>query len=433
MTAQLGTEAPAFFDALRTETPSSILLNPFKSKAHGAFSHDECVPWNPWGRYLKVRPQFIRDPLYQAGAYYSQEASSMILSQVLSQYHVPDNAICLDLCAAPGGKSLILRSLLPETAFLVSNDIHPGRVEVLSENLLKWGHPRHAVARANGSQLGQFQDQFDLILIDAPCSGEGMFRKDPKAIQEWSPGHVNSCSTRQKGIVEDILPALKADGLLVYSTCTFSPEENSYMDLHLQTFGLEPLSIQVDSSWGFQAMSEAGHSYQAYQHKVRGEGFYMSVYRKLGREIGVRKSSGKGHWDIWNGDLPWTSVSDGYEVAEWKGELYALDGQVMELLAELDKGRLLKRPGLPLGEWKGKDFIPHVGTALAPGWAKAMEVELNLEETWAYLRRETPAVAGPESGWTIMQYKGLSLGWAKWVNGRMKNHYPKEWRTRTSW
>jgi NOL1/NOP2/fmu family ribosome biogenesis protein len=196
---------------------------------------------------------------------------------------------------------------------------------------------------------------------------------------------------------------------------------------------MEPLPLNIEDSWGFQSMSESGHAYQAYQHRVKGEGFYMAVYRKVGDEDEGRSFKGRGEWSEWKGELPWTSIKEGYEAVEWKGKLYAADERVMALLDDMDQRRMLKRPGLPLGEWKGKDFIPHVGTALAPGWADAEQVELSLDEAWAYLRRESPQIKGPERAWTVMTYKGHSLGWAKWVNGRMKNHYPKEWRTRTSW
>jgi len=431
MEERLGNELQEFIAAHEEETPSSILLNPLKKADISLKEGSSIVPWNQYGKQLRERPKFIRDPLYHAGTYYSQEASSMVIAQVLDQYPVPDNALALDLCAAPGGKSLVLLNALPEDAFLISNEIHKGRASILDENLLKWGHTNHLITQTDAKVLSDLTESFDLILVDAPCSGEGMFRKDAGAIQEWSPGHVKACAVRQQGILEDILPALKQGGILIYSTCTYAPEENQGIETFLLGHGMSPLLLNMDPAWGFESASEHGHAHQAMIHKVKGEGFYFAAYHKDCAHPSERLRSvtlAKGSFESSLLTLP-----DNFKGIQFKGEEYAMDAEREELICTLDALRCMKRPGIPLGQWKGKDFIPANGLALIPDWPKAERTEMTLEEAWAYLRRETPPIQGPDRGWTLASFQGYPLGWIKWVNGRMKNHYTKEWRIRSQW
>jgi 16S rRNA (cytosine1407-C5)-methyltransferase len=428
---QLGEEAQAFLEAHHFTVPISILNNP-KKPASLNHERESQVPWNSFGAYLKERPAFIRDPLYHAGVYYSQEASSMAITQVLAQYPFKQDAVCLDLCAAPGGKSLVILNALAGKGFLVSNEVHRSRANILDENLLKWGHTNHLVTNTDAKILNQLNERFDLILVDAPCSGEGMFRKDEGAIQEWTAGHVQACASRQQGIVDDILPALKEGGILIYSTCAYSPQENVGMDEKLLAQGIEPLPLSMDESWGFQALTSNKNAFQAFLHKVKGEGFYFAAYRKRST-IGERSRHAIFSVEQHTEEMPYVNIPAGFTAHTWKGEVYAIAEEQQELVAELEELRCMKRPGIPLGQWKGKDFIPAQGLALIPGWTEAEKTELNLEEAWAYLRRETPNISGPGRGWTLASYKGHSLGWIKWVNGRMKNHYTKEWRIRSRW
>ena len=432
MRQQLGTEAESFFQAHQRDTPTSILKNPIKP-VQGLIQEADQVPWNEHGAYLQERPSFIRDPLYQAGLYYSQEASSMVIGQVIEQHPFDHAPVCLDLCAAPGGKSLVLLNALQGKGFLISNEIHRSRANILDENLLKWGHSNSAVTQSDAKVIAQLGARFDLILIDAPCSGEGMFRKDIVAIQEWTPGHVKACAIRQQGILEDIMPALKEGGILIYSTCAYSPEENEEMHGYLMRNGMLPLKVEMDPNWGFTAISAEKNAYQAFLHKVKGEGFFFSAYRKVepcasATSLGRLQALQKDH-----ADLSYVKLPQGFRSIEWKGEVYAVDEMQEGLLKALDELRALKRPGVPLGQWKGKDFIPAQGLALVPDWTTASHTALSLEEAWAYLRRETPEVLGPDRGWTLASYQGQALGWIKWVNGRMKNHYTKEWRIRSRW
>ena len=230
MREQLGVEqAEALFEGLRQEPTVAVRFNPLKTAALtlNREALGDPVPWCPDAYYLDGRRAFTFDPLFHAGAYYVQDASSMYLAQILRK-HLPLKGVrgVLDLCAAPGGKSTLLASLLPEDATLISNEPIRKRAQVLAENMQKWGRPNCFVTQNYPDEFGAFCDSFDLILADVPCSGEGMFRKDPVAISEWSLDNVHQCVARQRDILRSIVPCLRSDGLLVYSTCTFNRYED---------------------------------------------------------------------------------------------------------------------------------------------------------------------------------------------------------------
>ena len=219
-------EAQRLFDELTRDPVGSIRLNPQSAAQGHSFPQSERVPWCETGYYLAERPLFTLDPLFHAGAYYVQEAASMLLEQVMKQHLGEEPVALLDLSAAPGGKSTHARALLPEGSLLVSNEVMKARAQVLAENLTKWGHPDVVVTRSDPSDYGQLTEAFDVILTDVPCSGEGMFRKDEGAVADWSLENVELCSQRQRRIVADVWPALKGGRLLIYSTCTYNRKED---------------------------------------------------------------------------------------------------------------------------------------------------------------------------------------------------------------
>jgi len=222
MQEQLGSDYEAFCSALSDDVPSSIRLNPSKLKT-SPFEDITAIPYHPHGYSLKTRPSYVADPLFHAGTYYVQEASSMLLYQALD---LSEDVRILDLCAAPGGKSTLVASLMTEGSLLVSNEVIPKRASVLAENMTRWGYGNCVVTSSQASTFGKLGESFDVLLVDAPCSGEGMFRKDPHAIEHWSEDAVENCAFRQKEILTDVLPSLRAGGYLIYSTCTFAPQEN---------------------------------------------------------------------------------------------------------------------------------------------------------------------------------------------------------------
>ena len=238
-------EAPALLRALDEEPSVSIRLNARKTEGIDLpLALGDAVPWaGPLGYYLDQRPSFTADPLWHAGFYYVQEASSMLLSLVKPLLG-EEPLTALDLCAAPGGKSTLLLDLLPEGSVLVSNELIRSRAQILAENIQKWGSTQSIVTSTEPRVLGKLRTTFDFILVDAPCSGEGMLRKDEEARRQWSPGLVVQCARQQREILEDIWPALRPGGILVYSTCTFNRDEDEAMVGYLvEEFGAEPLAL----------------------------------------------------------------------------------------------------------------------------------------------------------------------------------------------
>ncbi|MDR0954379.1 MAG: RsmB/NOP family class I SAM-dependent RNA methyltransferase, partial [Rikenellaceae bacterium] len=283
--AQLGNKtAKQLFEALETPAPVSIRFNPYKvsEKPEGA-----PVPWSRYGFYLDSRPVFTADPLLHAGAYYVQEASSMFLEQLFTQlFPEPGRMKILDLCAAPGGKTTHLSALAGLEALVVANEVIRSRAKILAENVQKWGLGNTVVTSNDPERFGaQLRGFFDLVVVDAPCSGEGMFRKSPDARREWTPASVALCASRQQRILADVWDSLKEEGILIYSTCTFNPQENEENVRWLvETFGGEAVHIETDPAWGIVRGEEAGiETFRFYPDRLRGEGFFTAVLRKTGK------------------------------------------------------------------------------------------------------------------------------------------------------
>ncbi len=277
-----------FVGAFDEEAPTSIRVNPRIAIDHGPWTMDHSdsqVPWCAEGYYLADRPQFTFDPLLHAGCYYVQEASSMFVTHILQQSgDCPQSA--LDLCAAPGGKSTALRSVLPPDCVLISNEPMGNRAQILLENVTKWGAPNHIVTNNYPRDFRKAKLKFDLILCDVPCSGEGMFRKDPNAISEWSAQNVEKCWQLQREIVADAWECLNPGGLLIYSTCTYNTKENEEnIRWILDTYDAQVLDIPVDPSWNITGSLLEGFNEPVYRFIpgiTRGEGLFVCALRKAG-------------------------------------------------------------------------------------------------------------------------------------------------------
>ena len=280
-----GFDAGSFIDAHEhSPSPTTIRINPFK---YQPLINTPQVPWCAEGFYLAERPSFTFDPLFHAGCYYVQEASSMFIAHILQHVRkeLEDDIRVLDLCAAPGGKSTLLSSALNPDDLLVANEIIKTRVPILTDNLTKWG-PSNIIASNNDPKdFSRLKGFFDVILVDAPCSGSGMFRKDPDAMNEWSEGNVNMCHQRQERILADIYPALAADGYLIYSTCSYSVSENeAVLDWLCAEFSLESVRIPINDDWGIvesQSDQHKAYGYRFYPGKVQGEGLFAACLRKI--------------------------------------------------------------------------------------------------------------------------------------------------------
>ncbi len=440
----LGDEYSTFREALLGEPAVSIRLNRSKSTASPDYEH---VPWATDGYYLAERPAFTFDPMFHAGGYYVQEASSMFVEHAIRQ-HLGQARVVLDLCAAPGGKSTLLRSLLPDDCVLVSNEVMRPRAQVLAENITKWGHPRCIVTSNYPADFTPLGETFDLILVDAPCSGEGMFRKDEVAVNEWSPENVEVCWKRQRDILTDIWPTLRPGGLLIYSTCTFNTQEDEEnVRWMMDELGAELLPIDTDPAWGItpSLMPNVPHAYRFLPGRTRGEGFFLAVVRK-GESASVAETSrgGKAKKRDKKGKQPalaapveckgWLADDKNYVYKVIDTEVVALPTDMDSLYTALSEQLYLIKTGITLAEMKGRDALPAhdlaMSTALrADAFARC---ELAYGEALRYLHREAITLpADTPRGFVLVTYRDMPLGFVKNLGNRANNLYPNEWRIRS--
>ena len=423
------------------QPPVSIRLNP-KKIADGAtlFEEAEQVPWARDGYYLPERPAFAQDPLWHAGAYYVQEASSMILEAVLHQYLASDgpNRVVLDLCAAPGGKSTHLLSLLRPQDMLISNEVIGTRVAVLLENITRWGHANSVVTQNDPAVWGSMPHVADVMVVDAPCSGSGLFRRDPEAIKEWSREAVQHCSFRQHRILTDAWDALKPGGLLLYTTCSYSPAENEQVvDWISENYEADVLPLDIKEYWGVETAFTLVHQhpcYRFYPHKVRGEGFFLAVLRKKEAEILAPPKSIKiGKQEKLPPDLlsPWINADEVLMHYLHKEKIYLMPPQVCTFFQTWHKALNIRKAGVCAGQWLRNGLQPDHALAMSHLLnAGVTRVELSKEDSLEYLRKTAIAMPGAPTGWLLPTFKGISLGWAKNLGNRINNYYPKEHKLR---
>jgi 16S rRNA C967 or C1407 C5-methylase (RsmB/RsmF family)/NOL1/NOP2/fmu family ribosome biogenesis protein len=425
---------------LQDDPVLSIRYNPLKATAPMAANlpKGEPVAWCGCGRYLSQRPSFTFDPLFHAGAYYVQEASSMFLAHVVRTLFT-DPIVALDLCAAPGGKATLLCNYLPNGSLLVANEAIHSRVPSLMENMVKWGFPNHIVTNNDPSIFGRFGGQFDLIVADVPCSGEGMFRKDMGAISHWSPDTIEICRQRQRRIVADAWDGLRTGGYLIYSTCTFNTQENEDNAAWIASeLGAEFVEIAVPSEWNITGNLTAA-SFPVYRflpHRTRGEGFFLAVLRKTSDAPAMRMP--RVHRPSLKRDALLRVLltdPDDYLMFELGDNLIAATAAQYDRIVTLcDRLRTLTA-GIMLGTYKGNDFQPASGLAMSIALSPNAfpRYELSYEQAIAYLRGETFRPDGdPVKGTALVTYKGMPLGFIRHLGNRVNNHHPKAWRIRTT-
>lgn len=424
-----------FLAGLQAEPVVSIRTNPYKQTASAT---DKTVPWAENGCYLDNRPSFTADPLFHAGCYYVQEASSMFLEQVFKQY-VDGPVRMLDLCAAPGGKSTHALSLLPKGSLFVANEPMPLRAGILAENIIKWGVPSAMVTRNEPADFTRFTDFFDIIVVDAPCSGEGMFRKDARAVEMWSPANVRNCVTRQHTILTDIWEALRPGGLLVYSTCTFNIHEDEEMVAWIRDeLGAEVLPIEIDPEWGITG-NLTENKFPVYRFipgHTRGEGFFLALLRKDGDSPVAQPRPQRSRPT----PLPkacteakkWLTSPEEYEFVVEGENIIALPRKHQTAMAALQAKLKVLHCGVPIAAIKNNKLIPLHPLAMSNGLNReAFEtVEITLEQALAYLHREALSMPSAPTGILLLTYKNTPLGFAKNVGNRVNNLYPAEWRIR---
>ncbi len=427
---------------------TSIRLNPGKilSIPSSILSLEpEKVLWASNGFYLKERPSFTLDPLFHAGAYYVQEASSMFLEEALKQtVDLSTPLKILDLCAAPGGKSTLIQSLISKDSLLVSNEVIKTRVNILAENITKWGAANVVVTNNDPSDFKRLQNYFDVIVVDAPCSGSGLFRKDPNAISEWSENNVQLCVQRQQRILADIMPSLKDGGVLIYSTCSYSQQEDEVIADWLTTsFKVESLPLKVDAAWGIvETVSEKTHAfgYRFYPDKVKGEGFFIATFKKpvteeMVTEIKSQKSKVKNKKDAFVTDnevqvlKSYLLNPDDFFFIKQNEEVIALPIHLENDLVIIQSALYIKKAGVQMGTLIRNELIPAhvlaVSNMISPFIPK---LEINKEAALQYLRKVDINVKCDIIGWVLLTYQHLPLGWLKIMPNRTNNYYPKEWR-----
>lgn len=427
--AILQEEYSAFENSLLQPTPTSIRINDKMAYEPS----DELVSWCETGYYLKERPLFTADPLFHAGVYYVQEASSMFLSQAIIQ-HFPNAAAVLDLCAAPGGKSTLLSQFLRNDCILVSNEIIRSRAYILAENLSKWGNPNIVVSNNDPADFSGIPNYFDAVVVDAPCSGEGLFRKDPRSISEWSESNIKLCAERQRKILTDIWESLKPEGVLVYSTCTYNREENeNNVEWICRELDAELLKIDL---FGNNDIVETDFGYRFFPHRTRGEGFFLSTLRKKGDIIrtkefkqdlkkGTKFVTHSEHSFRLKNQIERTLINDNNYIRAYST---ARLNEFLYLIKNLN----CIESGVLVSEIKGKDTIPTTQLALSKELEREniQSVEVDIKTAIAFLKKESIFLPQCEIGFVLILYKKQALGWVKNLGNRTNNLYPNNWRIR---
>lgn len=427
-----------FLEALQSVSPVSVRLNPAKLPFPETpfFSGRPMseVDWCRHAYYLEQRPVFTLDPCLHAGGYYVQEASSMFLDVILQQVLPQHPVRVLDLCAAPGGKSTLLSSALPAGSLLVANEVIRTRASVLKENLIKWGADNVVVTQNDPAHFSCLRNCFDLVLVDAPCSGEGMFRKDEKSVSEWSERNLQLCSERQQRILKDVWHTLKPGGYLIYSTCTYNPGENEEI-LQWLLERYEARSVAVSHSLG-DSLFPTPHGYQFYPHKIKGEGFFIGVVQKLEEEEDAPRAKKEKKVSVRLPEELRNLLPHEKEFSVYNAEnvLGVIPAPHAEFISLLDKHLNVLYKGCELAEINGRKFKMQPALALYQYLDKTQVVckDCDTESALRYLKKEDISTEAPAGSWVLITHNGIGLGWGKSLGSRLNNYYPKEWRIRMS-
>ena len=446
-------------EGLQQDASASIRLNPFKplkttqeQDHNAAINSASRVPWCANGLILPTRPNFTFDPLLHAGLYYVQESSSMFVSEVLRQL-VHEPVVMLDLCAAPGGKTTATRAALPSGSLLFTNEPMKLRASILSENIQKFGHSDVIVTNNYPKDYRKAGQLFDVILADVPCSGEGMFRKDPNAIDEWSPQNVEKCTALQRSIIEDIWPCLREGGLLVYSTCTFNAHENEEnVEWIAQNLGADFVEIETQEEWNITgALVNSRPVYRFIPGLTSGEGLFMAILRKHGNSANVmseacasatketarKRHKGKERQATLSADIAKTAtwLQGDFTIIEEKGSIRAIPTWWTSVYNRIKSSLYVIHAGITIGNIKGRDVVPDTSLALSTmlNTAAFPHAELSYTDALNYLRKEAITInSNVSTGFVIVTYRNQPLGFVKNIGNRANNLYPQEWKIKTS-
>ena len=436
MTKQLGAEeAECLFLALDSASPVAVRLNPAKCGEEGVWSDGEAIAWSKNGRKLKERPSFTLDTAFHAGAYYVQEAASQFIDYVVAQEELQGKRV-LDMCSAPGGKTTIYSTAVGRDGLVVANEYVRQRANVLADNVRKWGIGNVLVTNNAPEHIAQLEGWFDLVAVDAPCSGEGMFRKEEVAREDWSEDAVKMCAARQLSIVREAWQSLKDGGLFIYSTCTFNEDEDEGL---LRAFMAEvgdvfvpSQRIEIDESWGV-VNGEVGafQTFRFFPHKTDSEGLFVAVARKAEptpqRTPKARKRIMQEVDKASRKELSrWLMDAENHSFALVADTIYAYSSEQFKAVQALSEGLTAIYSGVAMGQiFKGK---------LKPDWALSQYigverkatavVELDEATALDYLRKKDIAVGDMAEGMNLVTHRGRALGYAKKIGARCNNLYP---------
>lgn len=398
-------EADDLFEALDNAPEVSIKINRRKITDTDIIGYDlsDKVKWCESGFYLKERPKFTLNPLLHAGTFYVQDASSMIYETIMNgivpmAFDTSRTPAVIDLCAAPGGKTTSIINAIPDGCFVVANEFSGQRVGALKENLIKWGYPEILITNSSVDKIAGCGAAFDIVAVDAPCSGEGMMRKEEMARKQWSPGLIDQCASLQRQILEDACKMLKPGGFLIYSTCTFNRKENEEQVKWLvEEKGLAAFNPGLPDEWNImQGINSLYPCFRFMPHRTRGEGLFVAVFRK--------------EEDVEENTVPLPKLKN------W-----------------LQKNIKVIADGISHNELKGRDTVPCSQWALSTDFPvdTFTKYDANENEALSYLRHEAlrlPSEIG--KGFVVIRYKGFPLGFVKNIGSRANNLYPSEWRIR---
>ncbi len=434
-------EAEALIAALESESPTSVRLHPQKCADRdalvAALGGGNAVPWNGEGVNLKVRPSFTLDPAFHGGAYYVQEAASQVVGHLLGGELIRGKRV-VDLCAAPGGKTTLYSSLVGAEGLVVANEIDRRRAQVLADNVRKWGEGNVVVTCADARRLADFEAWFDVVAVDAPCSGEGMFRKDPNAREEWSEGNVKLCAERQNEILQSAWRMLKPGGTLLYSTCTFNRlEDEGTLERLLADVGEDVIEAEIPdipAEWGVTC-GEVGpfKTFRFYPHRTSGEGFFAAVARKSEDARGKTRTPKPQRKVITAADRATVA-----ELSRWVAEpgkicfgivadtCYAWYEAQADAVRRLSEVLPVVCSGVAMGQiFKGR-LKPDHALAMFVGLDRsAVNVaELDNDTALGYLRCNAVPADLFREGMNLAVCRGYALGFAKRIGARINNLYP---------
>lgn len=413
-----------FIKALDDPSPVSIRLNPYKAFHHRPL---EQILWCDNGYYLSERPMFASDPLWHNGSYYVQEASSMMIEAAFKaiKTSLQHPLIVLDACAAPGGKSTHLANLLDDNDILVSNEVIKSRVPVLFENSTKNGFQNTIITNADTEDFSKIGAIFDVILIDAPCSGEGLFRKDKDATNEWNLDNVKTCELRQKRILENLKQCVKPGGYIIYSTCTYNPGENQEQVQFLLNNGFEKASFNMGG--------ETNTEFQCYPHKTKGEGFFLALLKQT-QELSISATKPGNKLKLLKPENEWSNFLNGeFNYYKYNDAILAIAPHVFEFYNTYLHAVYTYSIGIEIGQQKDKLFMPSPYLAFSRklDLTAFQQHELQHQEALNYLYKNAiPIQERDKKGYVLLTFKGSVIGLGKYAGNRINNLFPNEWKLR---